>query len=104
LPDLPAKEIVVSTMGVLYQSNDEESTVNLQNRLQNEVHPTGAPGRRKGIYHSGALAFLVFILLYFPCVGVIATLKTKPNRGNGLHLLFFTLQAWHGLWHLLFII
>ena len=34
---LPAKEIVVSTMGVLYQSGDDESTVNLQRKLQGEV-------------------------------------------------------------------
>jgi len=74
---LPAKEIVVSTMGVLYQSSDEESTVNLQQKLQNEVHTRGSRTGKKVFTMPAALAFLVFILLYFPCVGVIATIKNE---------------------------
>ncbi len=29
----PAKEIIVSTMGVLYQRENDETSVNLQNKL-----------------------------------------------------------------------
>ncbi len=74
---LPAKEIVVSTMGVLYQSSDEESTLNLQQKLQNEVHIRGPRTGEKVFSMPAALAFLVFILLYFPCIGVIATIKNE---------------------------
>ena len=74
---LPAKEIVVSTMGVLYQSSNEESTLNLQQNLQNEVHSRGPRAGEKVFSMPAALAFLVFILLYFPCVGVIATIKNE---------------------------
>lgn len=76
---LPAKEIVVSTMGVIYQSGEDESTVNLQNRLKNEVHQHGDKAGEKVFTVPSALAFLVFILLYFPCVGVIATIKNESE-------------------------
>jgi ferrous iron transport protein B len=76
---LPAKEIVVSTMGVLFQASDDESTVNLQNRLQNEIHIRGDKAGEKVFTLPTALAFLVFILLYFPCVGVVATIKNESE-------------------------
>jgi ferrous iron transport protein B len=79
LAGLPAKEIVVSTMGVLYQANNEESTVNLQYKLQNEVHTKGKLEGRKVFTTPTALAFLVFILIYFPCVGVVATIKNEAG-------------------------
>jgi ferrous iron transport protein B len=96
LAGLPAKEIVVSTMGVLYQSNDEESTVNLQNRLQNEVHTTGEKAGERVFTIPVALAFLVFILLYFPCVGVVATVKNESEswKWGAFVVLYTTGLAW----------
>ena len=93
---LPAKEIVVSTMGVLYQSNDDESTVNLQQKIQHEVH---ADGKRQGenvFTIPAALAFLVFILLYFPCVGVVATIKNEAASWKWAAFVVFytTALAW----------
>ncbi|HKL33478.1 MAG TPA: nucleoside recognition domain-containing protein, partial [Tangfeifania sp.] len=76
---LPAKEIVVSTMGVLYQSGEDDSTVNLQNKLQSEVHTKGKLEGQKVFTLPTALAFLAFILIYFPCVGVIATIKNEAG-------------------------
>ncbi|MFW5773884.1 MAG: ferrous iron transport protein B [Tangfeifania sp.] len=76
---LPAKEIVVSTMGVLYQSGEDELTMNLQNKLQNEVHTRGKLEGQKVFTLPTALAFLAFILIYFPCVGVIATIKNEAG-------------------------
>jgi ferrous iron transport protein B len=76
---LPAKEIVVSTMGVLYQSPDDETTVNLQKKLQNEKYESG-PRMGQNIFTSAsALAFLIFILIYFPCIGVVATIKNESG-------------------------
>ncbi|WP_346864226.1 ferrous iron transport protein B [uncultured Draconibacterium sp.] len=76
---LPAKEIVVSTMGVLYQSPDDDTTVNLQKKLQNEKYESG-PRMGQNIFTSAsALAFLIFILIYFPCIGVVATIKNESG-------------------------
>ncbi len=88
---LPAKEIVVSTMGVLYQSGDDESTVNLQRKLQGEVYSHGVRAGQKVFTMPAALAFLVFILLYFPCVGVIATIKNESASWKwALFVVFYT--------------
>lgn len=93
---LPAKEIVVSTMGVLYQSNDDESTVNLQQKLQNEVHISGKRSGEKVFTLPAALSFLVFILLYFPCVGVVATIKNEAGSWKwAAFVVFYTTSlAW----------
>jgi ferrous iron transport protein B len=93
---LPAKEIVVSTMGVLYQSNETESTVNLQRRLQNEVHISGELEGERVFTTPAALAFLIFILLYFPCVGVVATIKNESESwGWAAFVVFYTTAlAW----------
>ena len=58
-----AKELVVSTLGVMYA--DEGS---LQEALVNNVTP------------AGALAYMVFILLYFPCIATFVAIK---NEGGG---------------------
>jgi ferrous iron transport protein B len=93
---LPAKEIVVSTMGVIYQSHDEESTVNLQSRLQNEKFDTGDKAGQEVFTVPTALAFLVFILLYFPCVGVVATIKNESESWKWAAFVVFytTALAW----------
>jgi len=93
---LPAKEIVVSTMGVIYQSNADESTVNLQNRLQNEEHTRGENIGETVFTTPVALAFLVFILLYFPCVGVVATIKNESGswKWAAFVVVYTTALAW----------
>ena len=93
---LPAKEIIVSTMGVLYQSGPEDSTVNLQYKLQNEEYPSGKQQGEKVFTLPAALAFLVFILLYFPCVGVVATIKNEAGswKWAAFVVLYTTTLAW----------
>jgi len=96
LAGLPAKEIVVSTMGVLYQSSDDENTVNLQAKLKNEIHTSGI---RKGqlVFNTPtALAFLVFILIYFPCIGVVAAIKNESGswRWASFVVFYTTALAW----------
>lgn len=88
---LPAKEIVVSTMGVIYQSSDEESTVNLKQKLKNEVHAQGPLKGEKVFSVPAALAFLIFILLYFPCIGVVAAIKNEAASWTwALFVVFYT--------------
>ncbi|MGM0620877.1 MAG: ferrous iron transport protein B [Bacteroidota bacterium] len=96
LAGLPAKEIVVSTMGVLYQSGDADSSVNLQQKLHDEVHTTGKRKGQKVFTIPAALAFLIFILIYFPCVGVIATIKNEAGSWKwAAFVVFYTTSlAW----------
>ncbi len=72
---IAAKEIVVSTLGVIYQT-DEESTSSLVGALREQSKKSG---ESKAMYNLRALSFLIFILIYFPCVGVVAAVKKETN-------------------------
>ncbi len=93
---LPAKEIVISTMGVLYQTQNDESTVNLQYKLQNEIHTEGKKEGTKVFTTPTALAFLIFILIYFPCIGVVATIKNESGswKWAAFAIIYTTTLAW----------
>ena len=80
LAGLPAKEIIVSTMGVIYQVDEEDEPVNLTEKLKNETHTSGTKKGQQVITVPVALAFLVFVLIYFPCIGVVATIKNESGK------------------------
>lgn len=79
LAGLPAKEIVVSTMGVLYQTDTGDDT-GLTTKLRQEKYTSGEKKGQPVITSPIALAFLVFVLVYFPCIGVIATIKNESGK------------------------
>lgn len=93
---LPAKEIVISTLGVLYQASEDETNINLQNKLQNEIHRSGNKIGQKVFTSPTALAFLIFILIYFPCVGVVAAIKNESGswKWAAFSVLYTTGLAW----------
>jgi ferrous iron transport protein B len=79
LAGLPAKEIIVSTMGVLYQVEDNQQA-GLSKKLTEEKYVSGTNKGNKVITIPVALAFLTFVLIYFPCIGVIATIKNESGK------------------------
>jgi ferrous iron transport protein B len=93
---LPAKEIVVSTMGVLYQSQNDDTTINLQKILQDEKHASGKRIGQKVFTTPAALAFLFFILIYFPCIGVVAAIKNESGswKWAAFSVFYTTSLAW----------
>ena len=80
LAGLPAKEIIVSTMGVLYQVDHDHNDVGLSNKLTQERYISGELKDKNVITIPVALAFLAFVLIYFPCIGVIATIKSESGK------------------------
>ena len=92
LSGVAAKEIVVSTMGVLYQTEDDQDTNNLVYRLQNEKYENGEPVFTPLV----AFGFLIFILLYFPCVAsVVAISKESGHWKWAVFTIFYTtFLAW----------
>jgi len=94
LSGVAAKEIVVSTMGVLYQAgtNDSEISENLTSRLQNETNESG----NKAFTPLVAYGFLMFILLYFPCIASIAAIKKESGHWKWalFTVLYTTFIAW----------
>ena len=67
-----AKELVVSTLGVLYSESDADETISLSQKISQPNPVTGVPDFTPLV----ALSFMVFVLLYFPCIAsVIAVAK-----------------------------
>lgn len=89
---VPAKEIVVSTLGVLYTGSDEATDQALSTRLTAPNPVTGVPD----FTAASALAFMIFILLYCPCLAtVVAIVKETGHWGYGLFTIFYnTAVAW----------
>jgi ferrous iron transport protein B len=89
---LPAKEIVVSTLGVLYAGSDDVTDQTLSARLTAVNPATGKPD----FTPASALAFMVFILLYCPCTAtVVAIIKEGGHWGYGAFAIVYnTLVAW----------
>jgi len=81
LAGLPAKEIIVSTMGVMYHVDPHlKDSRGLAGKLQNEVYALGPNKGKPVIVLPVALAFLVFVLVYFPCIGVIAAIRKESGK------------------------
>jgi ferrous iron transport protein B len=89
LSGVAAKEIVVSTMAVLYQTDDAEASGNAQliEQIKNDKYPDGTP-----VFTTlSAISFLIFILIYFPCVAVIAAIKKEAGSWKwALFTIFYT--------------
>ncbi len=87
-----AKEVVVSTLGVLYTGNAEEEEGSLQDRLINSTNSDGSPTFTPLVVAS----FLLFVLIYFPCVATIAAIKEESGSWKwGLFsIVYTTVLAW----------
>ncbi len=89
---VPAKEIVVSTLGVLYTGDEEVNDSALGARISAPSPETGRPD----FTPAAALAFMVFILLYCPCTAtVVAIIRETGHWGYGVFsILYNTAVAW----------
>lgn len=84
---LAAKEIVVSSMGILYHVTDaEENTQNLAGNLQKQVNSRG----EKVFTPLVAYTFMLFILIYFPCMAVIAAIRKEAGTKWAWFTIFYT--------------
>jgi len=80
-----AKEIVVSTMGILYAADDREDSEALKHALLSS-----------GMTPIGALAMMVFVLLYMPCLATLAAIRreTASLKWMIFSISYSTLLAW----------
>ncbi len=94
---LAAKEIVVGSMGVLYQSDidADETSVNLKTKLQQQVFTSGPQTGEKVFSPLVAYSLMLFILIYFPCVAVIAAIKKESDwKWASFTMVYTTALAW----------
>lgn len=71
LAGLGAKELMVSTLGVLYDL--PEDSAEDETMLQQAIGASGMTA-------AAALGYMVFALLYFPCLATIAAIKGESGR------------------------
>ena len=80
LTGLPAKEAIVSTMAILY--NDSDYSENSEYSEENDDLALAHTLRTQQVFTPAtAFGFMMFVLLYFPCVATIATLRREIGRG-----------------------
>lgn len=93
---VPAKEIIVSTLGVLYTGDEETDDHSLSARLTTPSQITGKPD----FTSASALAFMAFILLYCPCIAtIVAIVKETGKWGYGVFsVIYNTGVAWGVAW------
>lgn len=82
LSGIGAKELVVSSLGVLYTNNDDINSVDLSERIP--ITPLVAYG------------YMLFILIYFPCVATVAAIKNESGswKWAAFTICYTTLLAW----------
>ena len=67
-----AKELVVSTLGVMYADDEPVAAESVdETRLQRALVKSVTP--------AGALAYMVFILLYFPCIATFVAIRNESG-------------------------
>jgi ferrous iron transport protein B len=96
LTGFAAKEIVVSTMAVLYQANEADPTTSLQTRISEEVYSAGPKEGEPVFTPLAGISFLLFVLFYLPCIAVIAAVGRESGSWKwAAFVLFYTTSlAW----------
>ncbi|MEA5111193.1 Fe(2+) transporter FeoB [bioreactor metagenome] len=93
LTGVAAKEITVGTLGVLYQAGDDtdEHSASLITKIQQQTYHDGPRKGEKVFTPLVAFSFMLFILIYFPCVAVVAAIKKES--GNWRWALFIVVYT-----------
>jgi ferrous iron transport protein B len=80
-----AKEIVVSTLGVLYSVEESDDRDALKNALLSS-----------GMTPLSALSMMIFVLLYLPCLATIAMIRKETGsfKWTAFSIIYSTSVAW----------
>ncbi|MDO5036293.1 MAG: ferrous iron transport protein B [Porphyromonas sp.] len=91
LTGFAAKEVVVSTMGVLYMG-DAEEVESLPEKLKVAEHSDGSPVFNPAV----ALSFMVFVLTYLPCIATVMAISRESGswRWALLSMVYSLTLAW----------
>ena len=81
LTGVAAKEITIGTIGVLYQVGEgaDENSASLITKIQQQTYHDGPKKGEKVFTPLVAFSFMLFILIYFPCVAVVAAIKKESG-------------------------
>ena len=95
---MAAKEVIVSTLGVLYTNNSdvESDDKNLRKALKADSDITGKPN----FTPLTALAYIAFVLLCFPCLATVAAVASECGswKWAAFMVVYNTTLAWVVAW------
>ncbi len=95
---MAAKEIIVSTLGVLYSDSDDAhlEEAHLKKELKAINPATGKPN----FTPLTALAYMAFVLLCFPCIATVAAVASESGswRWAAVTVIYNTSVAWIVAW------
>jgi len=98
LTGITAKEVIVSTMGVLYQSPNKSGTSSelLAQRLKEDKFSEGPKAGQVVFNKITALSFIIFVLVYFPCIATVTTIAKESGswKWAALAVTYTTTLAW----------
>jgi ferrous iron transport protein B len=98
LSGIAAKEVIISSLSILYQVDEkaEEGTITLVERLRSHEMIDGEQSGQKALTPLVALSFMVFVLLYLPCIGTLTAISRESGSWKwGAFMAFYTLAiAW----------
>ncbi len=89
LSGVGAKELVVSTLGVLYADDPEADAASLAERIP--------------ITPLVAFCYMLFVLIYFPCIAALAAIKQESGSWKWALFAAAIPQGWPGWCHFQFI-
>ena len=91
LTGMAAKEVVVSTLSVLYTGEEEDSQA-LSERIKQDLDEEGNPVFTPLI----ALSLMLFVLIYFPCIATISAIVNESGSWKwGIFVIVYTcVLAW----------
>jgi ferrous iron transport protein B len=89
---LAAKEVVVSTLGVIFQVGNGTDKASLVEKIQSQKDSSG----RTLFTPLIAFSFMLFILTYFPCIGVVAAIRRESGswKWAAFTVIYTTGIAW----------
>lgn len=92
LSGIAAKEVVVSTLGVMFQTDPALPEQSLVAKIQTQTDSNGD----KLFTPVVAFSFMLFILVYFPCIGVVAAIRRESGswKWAAFIVLYTTAVAW----------
>jgi ferrous iron transport protein B len=95
---LAAKEIVVSSMGVLFNVDaDSDEGVSVLTTKLKEQKATSGPRKGENLFTPlVAFTFMIFVLIYFPCIATVAAMKKETGslKWPIFSLVYSTGAAW----------
>jgi ferrous iron transport protein B len=90
LSAFPAREVIVSTLGILYTVGEaDEESPGLKNAMSNATHADGRPVFNPLV----AIVLMIFFALCSQCMSTLATIKRELNSWGWVWFVFFYMTA-----------